>query len=340
MRRAQQTMVTDRVQIHEISLRQLEKIWPDHGQLWQGAGPFVTPAWLQAWSHCLKGLDDLVLLQVESDLEILGIAPLRVNNGTARLIGSEDVCDYLDFLVTPGHADSFYRGILGYLGSNGVAELILQPVLPSSSVLEHLVPYARSNGCSVEITPNNVCLNMALPTGWQAYLAGLNKKQRHEVRRKFRRFSEAGEISTRNITEPVETLAAMETFFYLFRLSRTDKNNFMVPRRQHFFQVLATNLAKSGMLDLLEISIDAEPAAMVFCFDYGSTTFLYNNGFNPAHRSISPGIVSKVMAIRRSIEEGKEYFNFLNGAERYKYQLGGSEESLFTCRISLASGNI
>lgn len=336
MRRAQQTILTDRVQVDEISLRQFGQIWQDYGHHWQGAGPFMTPAWLQAWSDCLGRQDNLVLLQVESDLEIIGIAPLLVKDQTVRLIGSEDVCDHLDFLVTPEQADTFYRAILGYLGNAEIKELVLQPVLPSSSVLENLVPYARSNGYEVEITRNNVYLNMNLPTNWQTYLAGLDKKQRHEVRRKFRRFLEAGKIRTRNITEPAETLAAMDTFFYLFRLSRTDKDNFMVAKRQHFFQELATNLAKSGMLDLLEVSIDGEPMAMSFCFDYGSTTYLYNNGFNPAYRSVSPGIVSKVMSIRRSIEKGKEFFNFLNGDERYKYQLGGSEESLFACRITLA----
>lgn len=335
MRQAQQTMTTNTVRINEISLKQLEEVWRKCGHHWLDAGPFVTPAWMKAWWQCLGGEDELLLLQVEKDREVLGIAPLLVRDQTARLIGSEDVCDYLDFLVTAGQTESFYRGLFAHLESIGIGDLLLQPVHSSSSVMKHLVPYARSINCEVEITPNNVCLNMTLPANWQKYLAGLNKKQRHEIRRKFRRFSEAGEMQTRNITDPSEVPEAIETFFQLFRQSHTDKDDFMVADRQQFFNELALNLAEWGMLDILQVSIDAVPAAMVFCFNYGSTTYLYNNGFNPDFRSVSPGIVSKVTAIRKSIEEGRDFFNFLNGNERYKYQLGGSEESLFTCRIRL-----
>lgn len=323
------------MRITAITLEQLEEIWRDYGHFWLAAGPFMTPAWLRAWWSAFGADDEPLLLLVERDGEVLGVAPLQVDGQSARLIGSDDVCDHLDFLVRGEHAENFYTEVLAYLEHYGITELFLQPVRLSSSVLEHLIPTARKSGRAVEVALNNVYLDMALPTSWQEYLGTLTKKQRHEVRRKFRRFTEAGELGVRTIREPRETLAAMETFFQLFRLSRADKDDFMVAGRQRFFQELAKNLATSGMLELQELSLDGKPMAMVFCFDHGSTTYLYNNGFDLAYRSISPGIVSKAMAIRKSIQRGMSFFNFLNGDERYKYQLGGSEQSLFSCRVAL-----
>ncbi len=109
----------------------------------------------------------------------------------------------------------------------------------------------------------------------------------------------------------------------------------MTPEREQFFLTLAGQLADAGMLKMLALEIDGAAEAMVFCIELGSTTYLYNNGFNPEFRSASIGIVSKLMTIRDSIASGKSCYDFLNGAEEYKYRLGGTEIPLNACTIGL-----
>ncbi len=70
------------------------------------------------------------------------------------------------------------------------------------------------------------------------------------------------------------------------------------------------------------------------CFDYNNTVFLYNNGYDPQYSFLSVGLISKALCIKASIERGRGKFDFLKGAEEYKYRLGGKEVNLYSCQIS------
>jgi CelD/BcsL family acetyltransferase involved in cellulose biosynthesis len=321
--------------VTNITLAEYRRLWQQHHLLWQQSGPFVSPAWLSAWWQCFGGDAELLLLAVADSGRLLGVAPLMVEGRTARLIGSEDVSDHLDFLVLEGGEQQFFTILVSHLQQLGIRQLRAVPVRPESSVLKALVPWARKSGYAVGLEDRSVSVQMPLAAHWDEYLAMLSKKQRHEAKRKMRRLAEAGEVTTRRITRPQEVEVAMADFFHWFRLSREDKEIYMTPGRERFFVTLAGQLAEAGMLNLLALEIDGAVEAMVFCFELGSTTYLYNNGFNPQFRSASIGIVSKLMTIRDSIAAGKSCYDFLNGAEEYKYQLGGREIALSACTIDL-----
>jgi CelD/BcsL family acetyltransferase involved in cellulose biosynthesis len=321
--------------VTSITLGEYRELWQQHHLLWQQSGPFVSPAWLAAWWQCFGGDAELLLLTVADNGRLLGVAPLMVEGRTTRLIGSEDVSDHLDFLVQEGDHQQFFTILVSHLRQLGIRQLRAIPVRPESSVLRGLVPWAGKAGLAVGLEERGVSVRMPLPAHWDEYLARLSKKQRHEARRKLRRLAEAGEVTNRRIARPHETDAAMADFFHWFRLSREDKEIYMTPGRERFFLALAGQLAEADMLNMLALEINGAVAAMVFCIELGSTTYLYNNGFNPRFRSASIGIVSKLMTIRDSIAAGKGCYDFLNGAEEYKFQLGGTAIPLTACSIDL-----
>lgn len=330
-----QSSAPETTAVTNISLSEYHQLWQQHVLLWQENGPFVSPAWLSAWWECFGAGAELLLLMVADSGRLLGVAPLMVEGRTARLIGSEDISDHLDFLVLQGVEQQFFTILVSHLQQLGIRQLRAIPVRPESSVLKVLVPWARKAGYAVGLEDRSVSVQMPLPAHWDEYLAMLSKKQRHEAKRKMRRLAEAGVVSTRRIAQPQEVGAAMTHFFHWFRLSREDKEIYMTPGRERFFLTLAGQLADAGMLNMLALEIDGVVEAMVFCIELGSTTYLYNNGFNPHFRSASIGIVSKLMTIRDSIAAGKSCYDFLNGAEEYKYQLGGREIPLTACIIDL-----
>jgi hypothetical protein len=47
------------------------------------------------------------------------------------------------------------------------------------------------------------------------------------------------------------------------------------------------------------------------------------------------GLISKILCIKDCIEKGRKKFDFLKGAEVYKYRLGGKEVPLHRCRITI-----
>ena len=94
-------------------------------------------------------------------------------------------------------------------------------------------------------------------------------------------------------------------------------------------------MAEAKILKLFFLDLDTIPAAAVMCFDYGSTRYLYNNGYDPRFRSLSVGFLSKVFSLKEGIQSGSKKYDFLKGAEVYKHQLGGKPVPLYRCQLKL-----
>jgi CelD/BcsL family acetyltransferase involved in cellulose biosynthesis len=321
--------------IGEDCLTNLKIYWKDSGQDLHWPSVFVLPAWLEVWWQVFAEGSEMFLRTVRQGEKIIGIAPLRLKESTALFIGNTDVCDYLDFILAPGHEEEFYGALLDDLKKNDIRRLDLKLVRPDATVLTSLVALARSRRYEVTTTREDISLEMDLPATWEEYLATLSTKQRHEVRRKLRRLSEAGQITYRVIEDSRSVPATMDTFFKMFIESRQDKANFMTTQMESFFRHLADAMAEIGLLRLGILELDNRPVAEIMCFDYNNCVYLYNSGYDPEYMPLSAGLLSKVLAIKDSIEKGKSRFDFLKGAEVYKNHLGGREVPLYRCQISI-----
>ena len=85
-----------------------------------------------------------------------------------------------------------------------------------------------------------------------------------------------------------------------------------------------------GVLELNKV-----PVAATLGFNYQNSSYLYNSGYNPAYRLLSVGVISKYYYIKDSIDSHRILFDFLKGAEKYKYYLGGTDVILFSCIIKI-----
>ena len=317
--------------VEPIDFSELDLLWNQYGHLWTWDNPFVTPPWLKSWWRVFGESRELLMLLITSDGKPIGIAPLMAAGSTALLVGSADLCDTGDVIVAPEKEQLFISGLLKFLESRDITRLVLEPVRPDSAAYGFAMAASKLSGWRCTTVSTGSSLEMALPGGWPAYLAGLSPKQRHEVRRKLRRLNEAGKVIVRERGATGTTDMAMNRFIELFRKSRKDKAAFMNKERELFFRELAVELAAAGMLRLQEVTINGVTAAMVFCVEHRNSLYLYNNGYSPAYRTVSIGLMSKVLSIRAAIEAGLATYDFLGGTERYKYQLGGREITLYSC---------
>jgi len=290
---------------------------------------------LKVWWQEFGAGAELHLDAIRQEKEVIGIAPLLVREGRASLIGSADVCDYLDFVIAPGREKDFFNLLLDDLRQKGVNHLDLRPLRPDSTVLTNLASIAQNRGHEVLCHPEDVSLELDLPSTWEEYLATLTAKQRHEVRRKLRRLAEAGRVDYGFVKDSAAVRDAMDAFLTMFSESRQDKATFLTARMESFFRSLADSMAKAGLLRLGILELDLLPAAMIMCFDYNDCIYLYNSGYDPQYNSLSVGLLCKVLCIKESIREGKKRFDFLKGDETYKYQLGGREVPLYSCQITI-----
>ena len=293
--------------------------------------PFVLPGWLKVWWQAFGGDFELYLFEVKEDKNIIGIALMMVNKGKASFIGSADVCDYMDFAVAPGKEKAFFPALLDKLKHDGISELYLESLRSDSTVMTCLVDLAKGRGYEVTVTKENVSLDLDLPSTWEAYLRSLSPKQRRETGRRFRRLEEEGDINYRTV-ESAEP-QALDIFFKLMRVSREDKAAFLTTQMESFFRAIAQTMAEAKMLRFAILEISAKPVAAVMCFDYNDKVYLYNSGYDPEYSILSVGLMSKLLSIKDSIERGRKYYDFLKGAEEYKYRLRGREIPIYSCSI-------
>lgn len=157
----------------------------------------------------------------------IGIAPMSIRGETASIIGSTDVCDYLDFPAAPGMEKDFFTILLDDLRQQGISRLELKLLRPDSTTLTNLAPLARQRKYEVLCQQEAVSVELDLPSTWEEYLAILDKKQRHELKRKLRRLWEAGNVEYRCTLVNQDVSDFMHTFLKLFSLSHEEKARFM-----------------------------------------------------------------------------------------------------------------
>ncbi|MGD8626716.1 MAG: GNAT family N-acetyltransferase, partial [Anaerolineae bacterium] len=171
----------------------------------------------------------------------------------------------------------------------------------------------------------DVCPIVALPDTWDAYLMSLDKKQRHEVRRKLRKAKGSG-AEFYIVGAEHDLQAEMEAFIDLHQASAPEKDAFMDPQMQGFFLEVAQVLQDQGWLQLAFVEIRGEKSASLLNFDYGNSILVYNSGYDPMKfRHLSPGIVVTARSIEQAISLGRDKFDFLRGDEEYKYRFGAQD---------------
>ena len=105
-------------------------------------------------------------------------------------LGSIEISDYLDVICRREDAETFVTAALDRLLGADLPDwqvLDLYNILEDSPTLPVLEAAARRRGLEYSQEKNYHCPFISLPGDWESYLAGIDKKQRHEIRRKIRR---------------------------------------------------------------------------------------------------------------------------------------------------------
>ena len=296
--------------------------------------PFLRPSWQQVWWAEQEPAGSLLLLSVRDGERLVGVAPLLQAGDELSLAGDSSICDYMDIVAAPGMQSVVLQAVLDAVSTLPWRRFSFWGIRADSPTLPALRAAAERAGLTLTVEQEAVCPRVILPDTWDGYLLSLSKKDRHELRRKIRRFSEAGsDMREYALSEPAEVSLALDDFFHLHTISRQDKAEFMTPAMQRFFRGLALALSEEGLLRLWFLELEGRRVASLFSFDCGDELWLYNSGYDPAFASVSVGLVSKALALRQAIADGKRCYDFLRGAEPYKYDLGARDLEVFRCTL-------
>jgi CelD/BcsL family acetyltransferase involved in cellulose biosynthesis len=301
---------------------------------------FSTYEWQTTWWEYLGQGDLWILAFRRADTgALVGIAPLyivlRTEGPTAgkrevHFVGCIEVSDYLDLIVEPGWEAAVAADLLAWLASDAAPAWDILDLcnLPEESLTHHLLPtLTAAYGWPTQVFQEDTAPQFKLPLHFDDYLQEqVDKKQRHEIRRKQRRVEREAQVQFMMVDRTHALEAEVDDFVALQRASRADKADFMTPAMRRFFLGVARRMLDVDRLRLFFLTIDGEKAATLYAFEYGRRFWLYNSGYDPAaHAQFSPGWVLLAYAIQYAIAAGCREFDFMQGDEEYKYRFGAQD---------------
>lgn len=309
--------------------------------------PFLRYEYLHTWWQTRGGGEwpqaELAIITAEGENGLAGVAPLflapREGRQALLFLGSIEISDYLDLIVRQEDLAEFTGGLIDFLIHAEELRwetLDFYNILGESPSLPVLEQTARSRGLTWELTRLQHSPYIPLPKEWETYLAGIDKKQRHEIRRKLRRVEEAGASIRWYIVEDGATLGAETEAFFNLMVNDEDKRRFLTaPMREQMNRTIRCAF-EAGCLQMAFLEVGGEKAAGYLSFDYLGRMWIYNSGLDWKFSEYSPGWVLLAWLIQWAIEHGRREFDFMRGDEEYKYRFGAVDRFVMRARMARA----
>jgi CelD/BcsL family acetyltransferase involved in cellulose biosynthesis len=272
-------------------------------------GPFPHAPFLETW---FEAFGEGTPLTVGTGSNLL---PMVESAGVVSIAGSADVTDYHSPLGNdPGSLALSLKELADQSRSVGLDSLPHESAHALGESLEQI-------GFSDLLLADEPTLVLTLDS--PDYLAQLSKKQRHESRRKRRRFEE--ELGTPDLVIDRDDQGRLDEFVAMHRLTEGEKGTFMTPAMEDFFG----GLFRQPGWEVATLEAGGRPVATFFGYRGPDCYYLYNSAYDPELREVSPGVVALVDLIENLADQGTMRFDFLKGTEAYKYRMGAVERALY-----------
>lgn len=301
-------------------LERLAADWLDLCRRVPGTTPFQTPMWLLPWWRAF-GSDELVVITSRDRVRLESLAPLTIlrDDDSGESLGmflGTGISDYLDVI---GSAD----GLVEQLGWLDCQAWDFQQLRPSSPVLAATVP----RGWSEQTFDQEPCPILSLADaegGLQKLISPHFQKKLRYYRRALER---SGSVEYQSATPETldEFLAALYQLHALRWRQKGLDGVLADDVVQQFHRDVARGMLETDALRMNAIRLDGRIVAVFYGFSLGRTVYYYLSGYDPALERLSIGTLLVAHAVEQAIDAGAHTFDFLRGAEEYKYAWGAKD---------------
>jgi len=292
------------------------------------ASPFAGWAWHRAWVNAappeeVQASQAVLLRSAAGALEaVLPVAVRRVMFRRSQVraltwaIGDLGCPDHLDVPALP---EADLAAVVPALTSLDWDVMILGNLAPDAPNAARLAAALRRRGCATRRDALWSCPYLELPSSWEEYLTSLSATRRQTLRRKERNLRR--DHAVRVTDYGMERLdEGWRRLVGLHEQRWGGAGSFSDPRVERLHRCFARELGRRGQLWLTTLDLDGEPAAAWYGFANHETVYFYQSGRDPRCEDRSVGVLLMATMIRRAIERGYRWFDFLRGDEAYKVQ--------------------
>ena len=318
--------------------------WNDLVQASISNNPFLRYEYQRVWWEHRGGGEwkqaDLNLVTAREDGRLIGIAPLFIAEYDGQpaflLNGSIEISDYLDLIVRMEDHARFTTGLLDFLASSLTESwrgLDWYNLPDSSPTLAALKAESTQRGWNHLEEVYQPTPRIALNGDFDEYLSRVEKKQRHEIRRKMRRAEESERGVRWFLSDMTDVDAEIDSFLGLMEQDQGKAGFLHEPMRNQMRAVIRT-AHENGWLWLAFLEADGQRIAAALNFDYNNKLWGYNAGVNRAFMDLSPGWVLLGYVIQWCCENKRTEFDFMRGDEDYKYRFGAINQYVMRVKLT------
>lgn len=307
------------------------------------ASIFQTPEWLSAWWQAYgeqKSLQALIFTNAQG--KTVGIAPLYMERirffglslRILRIIGAgSGDSDGLDFITAPGYERICAETFLAWFAAESKCDLCALETLPQSSLMaQQITGSMRQKGRQLysESQPN---FFIDLPPTWREYLDRLESSFRPLLTRYPKRLQSRYRVRLVRCENEQDLNANLETLFALHQMRWTGQGEpgaFSSAERRDFYFRMSRAFLERGWLEFWLLTLEDETVAAQFCFRYGNSVYLLQEGFHPKYAAEKIGYALRAHVLEEMIKTGATRYDFLGGADAYKLKYTSRQGSYLT----------
>jgi len=310
---------------------------------------FLSPEWIIAWMrHYGAGREALLITARDESGALVGLAPFYRRRLGPGMLPSPRV---LAFLGDEG-VGSEYLGILARSAAGEEFLLALSRALEGEWTLADLRGLRENHPSTDQVirmfgarAPDRIhrerhpCASIRLPGDYESYLSSLATKFRTTVRYRTNKLVKGFKVRLLRTSRQEELDGHLERFFAMHQdrwEAEGHPGSFYNPRKKAFYREVAEGFLRRGWLRFYHLEVDGVIRAAQFGFAFRGVLHSLQEAFDCRFRPQGVGgvgVVLRGMAIRESIAEGLESYDFLGGAEEFKTRWGTTSHYVQQARI-------
>jgi len=312
-----------------------------------GADIFMTYDWCRVWwEHYGKGRHLHICIFKNEEKELVGILPVFsevlwvviIPVKVVKIVGSDFTLSQFSLPILANVFGDVIKAVVDWCEKCKFDVLLLGELSGRYSDLinfSHILPKKLNN--HVRIDCDKPQTYFSIPATFDAYLSGLSKNERGDIKRNYRNISKkaAGGDEVKYKLADAESLNSYFNEFYESHQRQWHDINKLGhfgdwPDSKEFHYELCQAALEKGWLRLFKIVINDFCLGYEYDYSFGKRYYeiLNTKSDAPEYDKISLGKINFCEQVKHAIEEQAESIDSMRGHYPHKIKLGGIEKQI------------
>jgi CelD/BcsL family acetyltransferase involved in cellulose biosynthesis len=291
--------------------------------------PFMSHVWLTTWWEAFSKREELRIFVVKSAGEWIAAAPMMIRRTSMygvpvhrleALVNSHS--PRFEFPVRSRHSEVYEAFWRAFSDPSAPWDVVVLPqFVATSQTLTALETITDSAGWQSGRWIGPPSPYVPLNCDYDELLGRLKAKERSNLRRRFNKLAELGDIEMEVVKAPSAVVRAIsdgmriEAAAWKARAGTAIISDLPV---QHFYSTFAERAADRGWIKLAFLRVNGKRIAFHYILDVDGVVYDMKMGYDPHHHTYAPGHTLLTMILRDACESGRREFDFLGTDDAWK----------------------